>query len=146
MEADHNMTTVSTPYAFGVRVPYGHADAITRVRETLKSEGFGILTEIDVQRTLKEKVGHEMGKYVILGACNPNLALQGLTAETELGALLPCNIVVYDDPKRPGETVVIAQNPDLMQALVGNEALKSMAAEARARLERALDALGGQPR
>ena len=140
------MTSTVAKYAFGVRVPYEHAEAIARVREALKAEGFGILTEIDVQRTLKEKVGHEMGRYVILGACNPNLARQGLTAEIELGALLPCNVVVYEDSQHAGETVVIAQNPDLMHDLVGNAALAPLAAEARSRIERALGALGGRPR
>ncbi|HEU5315443.1 MAG TPA: DUF302 domain-containing protein [Chloroflexota bacterium] len=127
------------------RVPYPHADAIARVKDALKSEGFGVLTEIDVQRTMKEKLGHEMGRYVILGACNPPLAHRGLTAEQELGALLPCNVIVYEDRDAGGATVVSAQDPQPMLTMVGNPALAPVAEEARARLSRVLAALGGEP-
>jgi uncharacterized protein (DUF302 family) len=135
-----------TGYAFGVRISLPHGDAVTRVRETLKAEGFGVLTEIDVQRTLAEKLGHEMGKYLILGACNPILARQGLMAEQELGALLPCNVVIYEDRDAGGETVVMAQDPELMHEVVQNESLAPVAREAKERLQRALNALGGRPR
>ena len=141
-------------YAFGVRVPFGHEEAVARTKEALKAEGFGVLSEIDIQKAMREKVGHEMGRYLILGACNPQLAHRALQAEPELGALLPCNVVVYDDDAAggaggggsPGETVVIAQDPRLMLGAVGNRALAPIASEARERLERALSSLGGRPR
>lgn len=136
----------STPYAFGVRVPYGHDAAVNRVREVLKAQGFGILTEINVQQTMKDKIGYEMGKYLILGACNPPLAHRGLLAEKELGALLPCNVVVYEDPDAAGETVVIAQDPRIMMAMIGNPSLEPVAQEARHRLMQAFHELGGTPR
>ena len=133
-------------YAFGVRVPYPHEEAVARTKAALQGQGFGVLTEIDVQRTLREKLGHEMGRYVILGACNPQLALRGLTAEQELGGLLPCNVVVYEDRDAGGETVVVAQDPQQLLGAVGNPALTPVAAEARRRLEQVLAALGGRPR
>ena len=137
-------------YAFGVRVPYGHEEAVTKTKEALKAEGFGVLSEIDIQKAMREKVRHEMGRYLILGACNPQLAHRALQAEKELGALLPCNVVVYEDPGTGGagggETVIIAQDPQLMLDAVGNQALAAIASEARERLERALRALGGRPR
>jgi uncharacterized protein (DUF302 family) len=133
-------------YAFGVRVPYGHAEAVTRTKEALKSEGFGVLTEIDIQKAMREKVDHQMGRYLILGACNPQLARRALQEEQEIGALLPCNVVVYEDAEAGGETVVIAQDPRPMLETVGNQALAAVATEARARLQRALGSLGGRPR
>ncbi len=134
-------------YAFGVRVPFPFDEAVARTREALKEEGFGVLTEIDVQRTLREKVGEELGgRYLILGACNPQLASRGLRAEWELGALLPCNVVVYEDPRASGETVVVAQDPQVLMEIVGNPDLAPVAGEARQRLERALGTLGGRPR
>ncbi|MBI3973506.1 MAG: DUF302 domain-containing protein [Chloroflexi bacterium] len=133
-------------YAFGVRVPYDHATAVSKTKEALKEQGFGVLTEIDVQKTMKEKTGHEMGKYLILGACNPPLAHRALQAEKEIGALLPCNVVVYEDSDAAGQTVVIAQDPQIMVSAAGNPALAPVAAEARERLARALEALGGTPR
>ncbi len=134
-------------YAFGVRVPFPFDEAVARTREALKGEGFGVLTEIDVQRTLREKAGEELGgRYLILGACNPQLASRGLRAEWELGALLPCNVVVYETPRAGGETVVVAQDPQVLMEMVGNPDLAPVAGEARQRLERALGTLGGRPR
>jgi uncharacterized protein (DUF302 family) len=129
-----------------VRVPFDHAEAVARTRAALGEQGFGVLTEIDVQATLRAKLGHEMGRYLILGACNPQLARRGLAAEPELGALLPCNVVVYEDRAAGGESVVVVQDPQLMLGVAGNPALAPVAAEARQRLERALAALGGRPR
>jgi uncharacterized protein (DUF302 family) len=108
-------------------------DAAARVREELAEEGFGILCEIDVQATLKAKLGIESDGYLILGACNPRLAHQALGAEPELGVLLPCNVVVYE---RDGRTHVSAVDAERMLSLVGNEALTPIAAEVRSRLER----------
>jgi uncharacterized protein (DUF302 family) len=129
-----------------VRVPYGHEEAVARTKAALGEQGFGVLTEIDVQATLRAKVGHQMGRYLIFGACNPGLAQRGLAAEQELGGLLPCNVVVYEDREAGGETVVAVQDPQVMLDAVGNPALAPVAAEARQRLERALASLGGRPR
>lgn len=139
--------TAGQRYAFGVRVSLSYEEAVARTREALKQEGFGVLTEIDVQRTLREKIGEELGgRYLILGACNPQLASRGLRVEWELGALLPCNVVVYEDPRAGGETVVVAQDPQVLMEMVGNPDLAPVASEARQRLERALGTLGGRPR
>jgi len=138
-------TATATGYTIRARVPYGHGEAIGKVKDALKAEGFGVLTEIDVQRTLKEKLGHDMGRYVILGACNPRLAHGGLAAEQELGALLPCNVIVYEDRYADGATVVSAQDPQPMLGFVGNPALQPLAAEARERLVRVLASLAKDP-
>jgi uncharacterized protein (DUF302 family) len=111
------------------------ADAVARVRESLKEEGFGILTEIDVQSTLREKLGAEIEPHVILGACNPPYAHQALGIEPELGALLPCNVVVRE---QEGTTHVFAVDPAAMLGIVGNPALEPVADEIRAKVERAL--------
>src|SRR5436190_14023843 len=125
-------TTPCKQYAFGVRVPYRFSEAVAKTREALKAQGFGVLTEIDVRRTMQEKLHYDLGgEYLILGACNPPLAHRGLMAEKELGALLPCNVVVYEDRDANHETVVIAQDPQIMLAMVGNPALAPVAAEAR---------------
>ncbi len=111
------------------------ADAVARVRETLKEEGFGVLTEIDVRATLREKLGAETEPYVILGACNPRYAHEALGIEPELGALLPCNVVVSE---REGTTHVFAVDPAALLGIVGNPALESVAAEIEAKVERAV--------
>jgi uncharacterized protein (DUF302 family) len=112
------------------------ADAVARVRETLADEGFGVLTEIDVQATLREKLGEDVPPYVILGACNPRFAHRALEAEPDLGALLPCSVAVYE---RDGETRVAAVDPAAMLGLVGNPGLDPIAAEVRERIARAVE-------
>jgi uncharacterized protein (DUF302 family) len=97
----------------------------------LKSEGFGVLCEIDVQATLKEKLGVDGDRYTILGACNPPLAHQALEAEPELGALLPCNVIVY---QREGDTHISAIDAERMLSIVGNERLAPIAADVKRRL------------
>ena len=105
------------------------------LRASLASEGFGILTEIDVAATLKEKLGVERAPYKILGACNPALANRGLEAEDDLGLLLPCNVVVY---VKGNKTVIAALEPQLMAEITDNPELQDVAAEARGRLNKAL--------
>jgi uncharacterized protein (DUF302 family) len=132
MKRDYGIrTTMNTSYE----------EAIPKVTEALKQEGFGVLTEIDVKATLKKKLDKDFRKYIILGACNPSLAYQGLSGEIELGLLLPCNVLVYEGTD--GKTVVSAQNPDTMLDVVGNERLRPVAQEAKVRLERAIHTLEG---
>lgn len=127
-------------YGFGRTVPYEFDAAIQRVKEELQQEGFGVLTSIDVKETMKAKLGVEdFRRYVILGACNPKLALQALTAETELGLLLPCNVIVYE--QADGTARVAAVDPLSALGLVDNEAVLPVAREATERLERALSRL-----
>ena len=127
---------LATGYALSTTTELDHAEAVERVREELKAEGFGVLCEIDVQATLAEKLGVEGEPYVILGACNPPLAHRALAAEPELGVLLPCNVVVY---RRDATTHVSAIDADRMLALVDNEELAPIATEVRDRLARVVD-------
>lgn len=113
--------------------------AIARVREALAREGFGILTEIDVQATLKKKLGVERKPYVILGACNPPLAHQALEAEPAIGVLLPCNVDVFEGDD--GGTYVQAVRPQALFRIVENPAVKPIADDVDARLQRVLAAL-----
>jgi uncharacterized protein (DUF302 family) len=112
------------------RLPFG--EALARVRAELKAEGFGVLCEIDVQATMKEKLGVEREPYLILGACNPPLAHRALEAEHELGVLLPCNVVVSE---QAGRTHVTAVDAERMLSIVGNDELAAIASEVRRRLE-----------
>lgn len=112
------------------------AAAVERVRAALQTEGFGVLTEIDVQATLKEKLDVDREPYVILGACNPPLAYQALSADPELGTLLPCNVVVS---QRQGTTHVSAIDPERMLSIVGNHDLAQVADEVRDRLIRVVE-------
>lgn len=130
---------MSKEYGFRATVPMAYADAIERITGTLKEEGFGILTEIDVQATMKKKLDVDVQPYIILGACNPKLAYQGLQAEPELGLLLPCNVIVYDN--EDGTSTVSIVDPAQMLGVVDNPALKPIAQEAERRLRRALDSL-----
>jgi uncharacterized protein (DUF302 family) len=130
-----------TPYGFGTTLPIPYEEAIPRVKEALKAEGFGVLTEIDVRRTLREKLGTEMEPYIILGACNPPLAHRALEQEPDIGLLLPCNVVVRAEGK--GSRVEFA-DPQAMLGIVGNEELNAVAGEAKKRLLRVVASLGGQ--
>jgi uncharacterized protein (DUF302 family) len=113
--------------------------AIERITATLKAEGFGVLTDIDVQATLKTKIGAEMPRYRILGACNPKVAYEALQVEDRLGVLLPCNVIVRD--AGDGRTEVAAIDPVGSMERTGNAALEGHAADIRARLERAVNAV-----
>lgn len=115
-------------------------DAVARTREALQEQGFGVLTEIDVQATLKKKLDEDMEQYLILGACNPRLAHQALDVERDIGLLLPCNVVVRRDGDR---TVVQALDPQVMVSLPGRPELQPVADEAAKRLSAALQAVAG---
>lgn len=115
--------------------------ALDAVREALAEQGFGVLTEIDLAGTLKTKIDVDIAPQVILGACRPPLAHQALQAEASIGLLLPCNVVVRSDGE--SRTVVEALDPHVMVDVTGNDELRSVAADASARLRAALDALAG---
>lgn len=130
--------TEQLTYGKAVTVDLPFQDAIERVRALLKDQGFGVLCEIDVAKTMKEKIGADFRPYVILGACNPQLAHRALSAEDQLGLLLPCNVVVQE---RDGQTVVSAVDAGTMLGVVGNPALNEVAEDANTRLRAVLDGL-----
>jgi uncharacterized protein (DUF302 family) len=130
----------TTPYGIGTTVPLEYAVAVERTKEALAAEGFGVLSEIDVAATLKKKLDVDFRPYVILGACNPPLAHRALTAERDIGLLLPCNVIVYADDT-PGQSVVAAMDPVQALELAGNEEIRPLAAEVKARLTRVLEAV-----
>lgn len=134
------MIEQTTRYGIATTVDLPYERALERTREALATEGFGVLTEIDVAATLKKKLDVSFRPYMILGACNPPLAHRALTAERDIGLLLPCNVVVYADDE-PGRSVVAAMDPVAALEFTGNEHLIPVAREARARLERALAAV-----
>jgi uncharacterized protein (DUF302 family) len=128
--------------AYGLRITTGlpFGAALERTTDALKAEGFGVITTIDMQQTLKAKIGRDFRKYTILGACNPPLVSRALDAEIEVGLLLPCNVAVYEGDD--GRTVVSAMAPVSALGIVGeNAALREVAHEADARLRRALASL-----
>lgn len=126
-------------YAFGKTVDMTYEQALERVIGALANEGFGVLTEIDVAATLKKKLGKDMPAYKILGACNPSLAHRAIEAEPQIGALLPCNVVVRSDAA--GKTLVEIMDPQAVMLLVGRPEIADVAAEVRKRLERVLASL-----
>jgi uncharacterized protein (DUF302 family) len=132
-------STLSSKYSFGKTVELRYEQAIERVTEELAKEGFGVLTEIDVAATLKKKLGREMPPYMILGACNPQFAHRALEAEPQIGALLPCNVVVRQD--RAAKTIVEIMDPRAVLQLVERPEIAEIAGAVRERLERVLAAL-----
>jgi uncharacterized protein (DUF302 family) len=129
-----------TRYGLRIEIPVGYDRAVEQATAALKEQGFGVLTTIDVQQTLKQKLDRDFRKYVILGACNPPLADRALHAELEVGLLLPCNVIVYE--ASPGRSVVAAMAPLAALGIVGdNTDLEGVAREADARLRRALMSL-----
>jgi len=131
-----------TRYGLRVSVPMSYERAVEAAIAALKTEGFGVLTTIDVKQTLKQKLDKDFRKYVILGACNPPLAHRALESELEIGLMLPCNVVVYET--EPGRSVVCAIAPVAALGVVGdNAALASVAREADQRLRRALASVEG---
>jgi uncharacterized protein (DUF302 family) len=125
------MSHVGNRYTLSTPTDHDVAAAAARVREELAREGFGVLCEIDVQATLRGKLGVDREPYLILGACNPSLAHRALEAEPELGTLLPCNVVVYAEG---GQTRIAAIDAERMLSIVGNDELGETASEVRRRL------------
>jgi uncharacterized protein (DUF302 family) len=136
------MPRQTTRYGLSTTVRLPYAEAVARTREELAKEGFGVLTEIDVQATLKQKLEADFRPYVILGACNPPFAYRALQAERDVGLLLPCNVVVYAGDE-PGTSVVAMLDPEEMLKLTGREDIADVAEQVKAKLARALTALGG---
>lgn len=136
------MIQQTTRYGMSATVPLAYDEAVARTKDALASEGFGVLSEIDIRATLKKKLDVDSRPYTILGACNPPLAHQAFVAEPSIGLLLPCNVVVYatDDAER---SVVAAIDPEVSLGRVGNEALAPLATEVKARLGRVLDRVAG---
>jgi uncharacterized protein (DUF302 family) len=130
---------LKTAYAFGKTVDLPYADTEKKVREELLKEGFGILTEIDVKKKFAEKLLKDFRNYIILGACNPNLAYEALGREIDLGTLLPCNVVVYT--RDDGKTAVMIMDPVAALGLVGNSEMTGMAETVAEKLRRVLSAL-----
>ncbi len=126
-------------YGFNIQVQGGFADAVQRVTEALKTEGFGVLTDIDVQATMKAKLGIDGKPYRILGACNPPLAHKAISADPDIGLLLPCNVVVREDAQ--GKIIVGFMDPIAVLKLTDNPGITEIAKDVRARLERVADLL-----
>lgn len=125
-------------YAYRTELDVPYEQAVDRVTAALKDEGFGVLTEIDVKATLKQKLDADFRKYVILGACNPPLAHDALNTELEIGLLLPCNVIVYE---KDGSSVISIVDPISMLDVVENPELDPVADEARSRLQRVIESL-----
>lgn len=125
-------------YGNSITVDAPFAETVERVRTELKTEGFGVLTEIDITATMQAKLGEQMEDYVVLGACNPPLAHQALAAERSIGLLLPCNVVVR---AADNATMIEVLDPQIMATLTGNPELKTVADDATARLDRVLSRL-----
>ena len=124
-------------YGYSKTTERSFEEAVEKIKETLSQEGFGVLTEIDVKKTMKEKLGEEYPPYLILGACNPQFAHQALQAEKEIGLLLPCNVLVYEEDGKTHLAVIL---PTAAMSVVESEALASIAGEVEERLKRAVAA------
>ena len=123
-----------------IKLKTHYEDAIPAVTAALKNEGFGVLTEIDIKKTFKTKIDVDFRRYVILGACNPNLAHQALSHDLDIGLLLPCNVIVYEEGDG---SVVSVVDPLQMLDVTNKPELREVAEEAKAKLKRAVDSLAG---
>ncbi|MGB7342063.1 MAG: DUF302 domain-containing protein [Phototrophicaceae bacterium] len=132
--------STETKYGLQATLDEPFEDSIKKVTQALKDEGFGILTEIDIQTTLKQKLDVDTSKYVILGACNPSLAHQALQDEQEIGLLLPCNVIIYEQVATATTNIAIL-DPTIMVEITGNPRLKAIADEAHTRLKRVIQNL-----
>lgn len=129
-------------YALSTTLHTTFEDAVARTRKALADQGFGVLTEIDMKATLKAKLDQDMEDYLILGACNPPLAHRAITADRQIGLLLPCNVAVRADTTAGGDTVIVdAMDPQVMVQLSDQPGVREVADEAAARLRAALDSL-----
>ena len=125
-------------YGYKRQVSILYEEAVSKTREELQKEGFGVLTEIDVKATLKKKLDVDYDNYIILGACNPPFAYQALQAEKDIGLLLPCNIIVYDTE---GKTFVSAMLPTVAMSMVENEKLRDIALQVEGKLKKVVDSI-----
>jgi uncharacterized protein (DUF302 family) len=130
---------LQTAYAFGKQLDAPFGEVEQKVRAELAKEGFGVLTEINVQDTFKKKLGKNFRDYIILGACNPALAWEAFAKEINIGTLLPCNVVVYRDDE--GKAMVMVMDPVAALGVIGNAELTEIATQVRARMKRVLAAL-----
>lgn len=129
-----------TRYTIGRQLHASFPDAVQRVRQALSDQGFGIITEIDMMQTFKAKRGIDYHPYVILGACNPDVAHRALAIDQDIGVLLPCNVVIRETAETPGSIVVSAIDPVVQLGVTDNAQLVPHAEEIRERLRQALDA------
>ncbi len=125
-------------YGFSKNIDLPYEKAVEKVTEELKKEGFGVLTSIDVKETLKKKIDVDFKKYIILGACNPPLAHKALQSEEQLGLLLPCNVIVYENN---GGSTVSFFDPMIMTQLIDNEKLKTVAEEVQTKMKRVYETI-----
>jgi len=130
---------VAQDIGFRVRLDKPYDEAVAAVRAALKEQGFGVITEIDVKATVKEKLGQDFRRYVILGACNPSLAHRALEADPDVGLLLPCNVTVYEEGRG---SVVAAVDPMVLAGLMEGETLRAVAEQARRGLRSEVEGLG----
>ena len=128
-------------FALSTRLHTSFEDAVTRTREALAAQGFGVLTEINMQATLKAKLGEDMEPYLILGACNPPLAHRAVGIDRQIGLLLPCNVVVRADPDDSSSVHVEAMDPQVLVDVSADDRLRPIADEVTAKLQAAIDAL-----
>src|SRR5688500_7489384 len=134
------MVAETSRYGVGLTIALDYQRAVESVKQALAAEGFGILCEIDVAARMKKKLDVDFRPYVILGACNPPLAHRALTAERDIGLLLPCNVIVYADDV-PGRSVIAALDPVVALSVTGNTDLQPVSLDVKARLIRALEAV-----
>jgi len=125
-------------YGYKRQVNLSYEGAVEKMREALKTEGFGVITEIDVKAVLKKKLDVEFDNYIILGACNPPFAYEGLKIEREIGLLMPCNVVVYEEK---GKTFVAGIRPTITMSIIDNPKLAGVAGSIEKKLQKAIDSI-----